>query len=633
MYNVYMPYDVLRHVHPRASGLIVYGGGGRKAAPAPTFTSSYPELAGKKYSSKAEKAAAEKKVDDKKIARLQEDLSLTQDIVGSGLSTQQQAVAAAAYTDPASLIKTAEVGEIDMAGTEIAEGTGQVTGAAPVVTPATVLETAQVSAPEEKAAATYTAESITPEIQSFLDTVKAEQGELSPESIIQAIQKDPSTLSQLGLEIGQIGQAVQVQKPADRTIQEGEIISGSAVDMSRVNEALDFEAAQADPTAAATVRGQLETLMADFEGSEPPAWAAGAMRAATAQMVARGIGASSMAGQAIVQAAMESALPIATQDAQTRAQFEAQNLSNRQQTALFAAQQRATFLGMEFDQDFQTRVANSARISEIANLNFTAEQQIALENARLAQTVDLANLEAKNAKIMADAAAMTQLDLTNLNNRQQAAVQNAQNFLQMDLTNLSYAQQTAMFAAQSKVQSLLSDQAAQNAALQFNAASENQTNQFFANLTAQTEQFNASQTNAIAQFNAGEVNAIAQFNSSLQNQREQFNAQNALVVAQANTQWRQNASLAEFTAQNEANMQAAKDTNVLTAASLDQIWQRERDLMDYAFRESESVKDRALQLLLGEQSLEGIDKQLAAKEAADKASFLGTLVGILFGGL
>ena len=84
-------------------------------------------------------------------------------------------------------------------------------------------------------------------------------------------------------------------------------------------------------------------------------------------MAARGLGASSLAGQAIVQAAMESALPIAQADAAIQAQFEGQNLSNRQQRAMLAAQQRATFMGQEFDQEFQSRVQNSARIGDIAN--------------------------------------------------------------------------------------------------------------------------------------------------------------------------------------------------------------------------------------------------------------------------
>ena len=178
------------------------------------------------------------------------------------------------------------------------------------------------------------------------------------------------------------------------------MISGSAVDMAAVDEAMDIQAATANPSVQATVKGQLGQLMLDFDGTNPPAWAAGALRNASAQMAARGLGASSMAGQALVQAAMESAVPIAMADAQTFAKFESQNLSNRQQTTMFAAQQRAQFLNLEFSQEFQARVANASRIADVANMNFTAEQQIALENARMAQTVDITNLNAKNAKMM-----------------------------------------------------------------------------------------------------------------------------------------------------------------------------------------------------------------------------------------
>ena len=52
----------------------------------------------------------------------------------------------------------------------------------------------------------------------------------------------------------------------------------------------------------ATVQGQLEGLMAQFEGGKVPAFAAGAIRTAEQRLAARGMGASSMAGAAIVQA-------------------------------------------------------------------------------------------------------------------------------------------------------------------------------------------------------------------------------------------------------------------------------------------------------------------------------------------
>lgn len=284
----------------------------------------------------------------------------------------------------------------------------------------------------------------------------------------------------------------------------------------KVDETLaGVEAATADPSAKATVRGQLEMLMQDFEGGETPPWASGSMREAMAIMQKRGLGASSMAGQAIVQAAMESAIAIAGQDAQTFANFELTNLNNEQQTTIFKTQQR--------------------------------------------------------------------------------------------------------------IASLMSDQAVENATSQFNAANQNQVNQFFADLEATASRFNAEQINGIAKFNAGEENAIEQFNAQLEAQREQFNAQNDLIIAQANTKWRQDLATFNTAAQNEANMEFARTSNNLTQRALDHIWQTERDLMSYAFASSESLEDRNLQLLLA-------NKSINAEKDAQKKQAIGYLAGrLLFG--
>ena len=351
-----------------------------------------------------------------------------------------------------------------------------------------------------------------------------------------------------------------------------------------------------------TVKAQLDDLMSDFEGGATPAWAAGAMRAANAAMAARGLGASSMAGQAIIQATMESALPIAQADAATIAQFERDNLSNRQQVTVLASQQRAEFLKVEFDQKFQAKVLNAAKISDIANLNFTADQQITLENARLAQTANIANMNAKNAKVMADASAMATMDLKNLDNKQQAAVQNAKSFLEMDMANLDNAQEASMFKAQAIAAAILSDAAAENASRQFNASSENQTNQFMANLKTSVDLASAAQKNAISMSNADAENTLEQFNASLQENRAQFETSNGLVIAQAAAAWRQNMATLDTAAQNEANMIDAATINTFTKAVVDQIWQKERDLMDYAFKGSEQEKDRQVSILLGDKT-------------------------------
>jgi len=355
--------------------------------------------------------------------------------------------------------------------------------------------------------------------------------------------------------------------------------------------------------------------MSQFEGGDTPAWAAGSMRKATQMLAARGLGASSLAGQAVIQAAMEAALPIAQIDA-----------GNKQQTALFKAEQRSKFLGMEFDQKFQAKVINAAKVSEIANMNFTADQQIALENSRAANTMELTNLSNKQALLMSEAAALSNLELSSLNNLQSAQVENARNFLQMDMANLSNKQQTEVFKTQQNISAILNDSAQEFAASQFNATSENQTNQFFAGLSAGVSQFNASQINTMDQFNLNSTNAMRQFNSEMQNARDIFNAQNGLVIAQANAKWRQNIATLNTSAQNESNMDFAKTINALSAKNLDEIWQRERDIMSNAFVSSQSAADRALQIILGDKELESIRLQLDSEEDIAKTKFgLGLL--------
>ena len=459
-------------------------------------------------------------------------------------------------------------------------------------------------------------------VKDETDAMQPAQGTVSAPAQVTGAQQQTSAVT--GMQ-GAQGVSTDVVAPAPRVEMTGELIEPVADATSAAAFTEQVQAATATPSAQATVAGQLEGLMQQFEGGNTPAWAAGSMRNATATLAARGLGASSMAGQAIIQATMEAALPIAQMDAQVQAQFEGQNLSNRQQRAMLSAQQRAQFIGMEFDQAFQARVQNSARIGDIANMNFTAEQNIALENSRAANTMNLNNLSNRQAMIMSEAAALANLDMANLNNRQQAAVQNAQSFLQMDMANLSNSQQTEMFKTQQNVQALFTDQAAENAAKQFNASSKNQTDQYFANLRNQTSQFNASQQNAMDQFNVNSVNALREFNSQVQQQRDLFNAQNGLVIAQANAQWRQNLSTINTAAQNEANASAALAANAFTQSTLDTLWQRERDIMDYVYKASEAGKDRALSVVLADKKY---SEYATARADAEETAKWETLIKI-----
>ena len=501
---------------------------------------------------------------------------------GTGKSLQE--MQASATGDPSAMVtegKVATVSDADKTEGTIAAGTGQASATAPQATATEAIAAPDVAAPTVTPAATVTADTAEADVQAVMDQTQAAQGTVSADAQVQAAQGDPTQLAQLDLQAAQ-GQAATVQGAPTRQLETGEMISGTTVDQQKVQDIYGT-----DPLEAASVKDELDTLMQDFQGGATPAWAAGAMRAANAQMAARGLSASSMAGMAVVQAAMESALPIAQMDA-----------ANKQQVAVESAKQRAAFLNMEFNQEFETKVRNAAKISEIANMNFTAEQQVALENAKMAQTMNLANLSNRQAKVMADAAAMSQMDLTNLNNRQQAQVQNAKAFLQMDLANLDNKQQTAIFKAQQMTNTLLSDSAAENAARQFNASSQNQTDQFFANLSSQVERFNTEQANQISRFNAGEANAIDQFNASQKSLRDQFNANNALVVAQANAQWFQSITTAETAAQNQMNRDAAIQANKMTETAYNAAVQLERDTLSYAYRAAESELRRELEITL-----------------------------------
>ena len=498
-------------------------------------------------------------------------------------------------------------------------------------TPTAQAITAQADAPVTATATQMEAAQASPQVQDAIQANQAAQTDLNdPRAKVVAAQQTASSVANV---TAAQGNSIQLDNPIQRQIQAGELIDTTA-DAEKARAFTEqIEAATSTPTDQATVAGQLAGLTANFDATNPPAWAAGAIRGVQAVMQQRGLGASSIAGQALVQAAMESALPIAQADANTVRTFELQNLSNRQQRAILAAQQRANFIGLEFDQEFnqsfQARVQNSARIADIANKNFTAEQSIALENSRAANTVNLNNLSNRQALVMAEASALAQLDTANLNARQQAAVQNAQNFLQMDMANLSNEQQTGMFNAQAINQSLLTDQAAENASRQFNATSQNQVDQFMSNLANQISQFNATQSNAQAQFNAGEANTVARFNAEVSNQRDQFNATNQLAIAQNNAVWRREIATADTVAINRANELNAKAVLDVSNQQYDNLWQFYADTMEWAWKSAESELDRINAMAVADVSKEAQKYSANATKSAAGKTALGSMIGTL----
>ena len=198
-----------------------------------------------------------------------------------------------------------------------------------------------------------------------------------------------------------------------------------------------------------------------------------------------------------------------------------------------------------------------------------------------------------------DAATYKQVIFQNLANNQQAAVVNAQAYLQMDMANLSNNQQSNLQNLESRQQVLLTDNAARNAAQQFNATSQNQVNQFYNNLNTTIQEQNSRRVDAMNQFNSSELNkvsalnaknttaiadanaqrdaAISQFNATLDDQRQRFNVENQRVIDQSNVTWRRQLNTANTGAVNAANQTNAENLLNLSNYALSALWQQWRD--------------------------------------------------------
>ena len=99
------------------------------------------------------------------------------------------------------------------------------------------------------------------------------------------------------------------------------------------------QAQQAELSADATVRGQLANITADVEnalaqGNPLPPFARGAQRVAEAAMAKRGLGASSIAAEAIAEGVLRAGTQIAAADAEAYRQIILANLNNRQQAVI-----------------------------------------------------------------------------------------------------------------------------------------------------------------------------------------------------------------------------------------------------------------------------------------------------------
>jgi hypothetical protein len=214
----------------------------------------------------------------------------------------------------------------------------------------------------------------------------------------------------------------------------------------------------------------------------------------------------------------------------------------------------------------------------------------------------------------ADAQTYKEVIFQNLANNQQAAVVNAQSYLQMDMANLSNVQQSNLQNLHARQQTLLSDNASRNAALQFNATSQNQVNQFYDSINTNLQTQNAQRADAMAQYTNAEANkvsalnaknataladanaqretAINQFNKTLEDARSRFNVENQRVIDQSNAVWRRSINTANTTAANAANETNAMNLLNLSNFAMSGLWQQWRDEASWVQTSAQNTNNR-----------------------------------------
>jgi hypothetical protein len=202
----------------------------------------------------------------------------------------------------------------------------------------------------------------------------------------------------------------------------------------------------------ATVEYQLSNLMTQFEDGKIPPFAAGAIRTAEQRLAARGMGASSMAGAAIVQAAMEASTPIAAADAQTYRSMQEKNLDNRQQAEVLNAQMTLQLDIANLNNEQQTRIFNTgnrvqslfsdqAAINSAKQFNASSAQQNDQFFANLFNSSAQFYSNQKNAVAMNNAGradAASQFNSTLASNRELAYQKNS---ILIDQANAVYRRQ------------------------------------------------------------------------------------------------------------------------------------------------------------------------------------------------
>jgi hypothetical protein len=250
-------------------------------------------------------------------------------------------------------------------------------------------------------------------------------------------------------------------------------ITAAQVDPSLVGQGATVTAAQGTAAQEQLQQGELVTdqltrLLQPGPNGETPAFAAPAVRAVEQMLQERGIGRSSIAGADLTNAIIQSAIPLASQNAQSlqrrseinlnnRQQIVVQNLNNDQQAAMANAQFQQQVLLSDQSAENAGRHFNATSENQTNQFMTNLSSNIKLTNAARLDAMEQFNVSAENA--------MGQFNEQVKFSRDQFNVQNATAISQ---SNLQWRRQVATASTATENQANFTN--AQNAFNRTNAA-------------------------------------------------------------------------------------------------------------------------------------------------------------------
>jgi len=300
----------------------------------------------------------------------------------------------------------------------------------------------------------------------------------------------------------------------------------------------------------ALVSTQMESLLAGMEDGETPAWARPAVSQIEQMMASRGLSASTVGRDALFNAIIQSALPMAQSNAQALQQRAQQNLSNEQQANMSTAQNT-----------MQIRMQNLANRQTAASQTADMAQQIKVQQGSFDQQAVMTSSQQKQETSMANAQMAQQQAQQTSAQTQQAAIAQLSTNAQMDLANLQ-----ALNAAAG--QNLSADQQAR---LQtYNAQVSKTMRQ--ADLNQDMEKANLSPALQVEMQRVSEMNAASKDTMTAEQTERLTQLQTLIDFRKTDAQFAQQMDMANMSNEQQVQLamlqdKAATDTANFTAAN------------------------------------------------------------------